>query len=106
MSLDLVVTASGVAVSAAGAGVFLRRHGPREQARREEDAQASTWRILRSDEEVRSASERACTFERDTVSSAVDRMRRHEQALGTMGGRQGDGLPLERSRRPSSSDVA
>ncbi len=47
---------------------------------------AGTWRILRTNEEVRAATERALGDERARVQQANERARRYECALETLAG--------------------
>jgi hypothetical protein len=90
MDVDLVAGMVGVAaVCLAGAGALnLGRRSRRRSAGSPPVSPPKTWRILRDDEEIATATSRALADEQRSVQSAGDRVRRYQQELKDLSARQ------------------
>jgi len=90
MSSQLITFRGDSARLADGGGVFSRRRRSRARRRRREPVEPpSCWRILRTEEEIRVATEHALEQERASAQEAVERELRHERSLEGLAGRPG-----------------
>ena len=92
MSAELVAALGASAVMGfAGAGILrTRRRTDREPTASDAYRTRSCWRLLSTDEEVRSATERALYFERQEAHVASERVHRYERSLEKMEAKRAD----------------
>lgn len=81
----VVVAASAFAVSLLFGWQWWRRTHLSAQSGEMVVRSSSCWRILRNDDEVRQATERALNYERDRVREQTNRANRYQVALERLG---------------------
>ena len=92
MSTELVTAMGGLAVTGlAGSGFLRTRRGTdREPTTHDAYRAQNCWRLLSTDEEVRSSMERALELERQQVHVASERVLRYERSLEEMEAKRTD----------------
>jgi len=95
--MDAILVSVGVclAIAGLGAATSLQRRRSRFRAARELGIQASSWRLLRTPEELHAAAERALEFERERAREASERLSREQLKLEHLAARSAsDGQPM------------